>query len=189
MLKSSVATAAILAVAVPVVSSQAEAGIANGNDNALTVSGHINRSLIYADNGSHDTLFHADGGTANSRMRFVVSGSLTDQVSVGALHEMNMLASGADAGAYDFDAAGGVNKNQNNTQDWATRQSNVAFTHKAAGKLTIGKSTQSDNNAGSAWGGSNFGTGGLNHSGGMTFVRSSTPSTVSTATAASVYDV
>lgn len=187
MLKSSVATAAILAVAVPVVSSQAEAGIANGNDNALTVSGHINRSLIYADNGSHDTLFHADGGTANSRMRFVVSGSLTDQVSVGALHEMNMLASGADAGAYDFDAAGGVNKNQNNTQDWATRQSNVAFTHKAAGKLTIGKSTQSDNNAGSAWGGSNFGTGGLNHSGGMTFVRSSTPSTVSTATAASVF--
>ena len=52
MLKSSVATAAILAVAVPVVSSQAQAGIANGNDNALTVSGHINRSLIYADDGS-----------------------------------------------------------------------------------------------------------------------------------------
>jgi hypothetical protein len=186
MLKSSVATAALLAVAVPVVSSQAEAGIANGNDNALTVSGHINRSLIHADDGIREELFHVDGGTANSRMRFIASGSLTDQVSVGALHEMNMIT-GVDAGAFDFDGAGTVDKDQRNIQDWAARQSNVAFTHKAAGKLTIGKSTQVDNNATSAWGGNNFGTGGLNHSGAVTFVRSSTPGTVSTVTASSAF--
>jgi hypothetical protein len=186
MLKSSVATAAILAVAVPVVSSQAQAGIANGNDNALTVSGHVNRSLIYADDGSREELFHVDGGTANSRMRFVVSGSLTEQVSMGAMHEMNMIP-GVDAGAFDFDGAGTVDKDQRNIQDWAMRQSNVAFTHKAAGKLTIGKSTQVDNNATSAWGGNNFGTGGLNHSGAMTFVRTSTPGTVSTVTASSAF--
>jgi hypothetical protein len=186
MLKSSVATAALLAVAAPVVSSQAQAGIANGNDNALTVSGHINRSLIYADDGSREELFHVDGGTANSRMRFVVSGSLTDQVSMGALHEMNMIT-GVDAGAFDFDGAGTVDKDQRNAQDWAVRQSNVAFTHKAAGKLTIGRSNQADNNATSAWGGNNFGTGGLNHSGTVTFVRSSTPGTVSTVTAGSAF--
>jgi len=93
ILKTSVASAALLAVAVPVTSTSAVAGVKNGNDNALTISGHINRSIVYIEDGTYEELNHVDGGTANSRMRFIVSGSLTDTLSIGGTYEMNMANS------------------------------------------------------------------------------------------------
>jgi len=60
-LKTSVAVAALFAVAAPVVSSPAEAGLANGNDNGVVISGAINRSLMYVDNGSANGWLNTDG--------------------------------------------------------------------------------------------------------------------------------
>ena len=101
ILKTSVASAALLAVAAPVVSTSAVAEVKNGNDNGLTISGHINRSIVFMDDGSFEEMAHVDGGTANSRMRFIVTGSLTDSLSVGGTYEMNM-ANSNDIGQTDL---------------------------------------------------------------------------------------
>jgi len=186
ILKTSVASAALLAVAAPVTSTSAIAGVKNGNDNALTISGHINRSLVYIDDGTSEELMNVDGGTANSRMRFIVSGSLTDSLSIGGTYEMNMansrdlanmdLSEGSNAGIDREDAGSDSN--------FAVRQANISFAHKAAGSLTIGQSTQPNNNGVSAWGGNNIGTGGLSHSGDTEFVDNTDATTETTITAA-----
>jgi len=186
ILKTSVASAALLAVAVPVTSTSAVAGVKNGNDNALTISGHVTRSIVYIDDGTTEELMHVDGGTANSRMRFIVSGSLTDTLSIGGTYEMNMansndlanmdLSEGTNV-SVDRDTAGG-------DSTFAVRQANISFAHKAAGSLTIGQSTQPNNNGGSAWGGNNIGTGGLSHSGDTEFLDNTDTLTETAITAA-----
>jgi hypothetical protein len=187
VLKSSVASAAILAVAAPVISSQAEAGMKNGNDNSLTVSGHINRSVNLLDNGNSEELFHVDGGTANSRLRFIVSGSISENVSVGGLYESNMAVSNSD---YSFEHATNTNGYDEDTiaaDTWDNRRAEISFSHKTAGKLTIGKTNQSDNNASSAWGGSNFGTGGMSQMSAVEFRDSTAPQTGTNITVAGVF--
>ena len=185
ILKTSVASAALLAVAAPVTSTSAVAEVKNGNDNGLTISGHINRSMVHLDDGSFEELFHVDGGTANSRMRFIATGSLTDSLSIGGTYEMNMALSN-DINNTDFDATttGIDHETTADAADFAVRQANISFKHKAAGALTIGQSTEPNNNAGSAWGGNNFGTGGLNHMGDVTFRDSTAPTANTTITAA-----
>lgn len=190
ILKSSVATAAILAVAAPVISSQAEAGIANGNDNALTVSGHINRSILLLDDGSHEKLMHVDGGTANSRMRFVVSGSISDQVAVGGLYEMNMANL---SGGWDNITASTDGNDRMTTNDaaFAVRRAEISFNHATAGKLTIGQTNMADNSAVSAWGGGNHSTGGASAMSGTQFIDTTAPLTDTSITVAGqlgIYD-
>ena len=107
-LKASVAAAALIAVAAPVISSPAEAGLANGNDNSVVISGSLNRALMYTDNGTANDWSNVDGGTDNSRLRILVSGKLTDSIKVGGVWEANLPVSndggltsnqGADDGA------------------------------------------------------------------------------------------
>lgn len=186
ILKTSVASAALLAVAVPVTSTSAVAGVKNGNDNALTISGHVTRSIVYIDDGTTEELMHVDGGTANSRMRFIVSGSLTDTLSIGGTYEMNM-ANSNDLANMDLSAGtNAVNDREDAGGDsaFAVRQANISFAHKAAGSLTIGQSTQPNNNGGSAWGGNNIGTGGLSHSGDTEFLDNTDTLTETAITAA-----
>jgi hypothetical protein len=190
ILKSSVATAAILAVAAPVISSQAEAGIKNGNDNALTVSGHINRSILLLDDGSHEKMMHVDGGTANSRMRFVVSGSISDQVAVGGLYEMNMANL---SGGWDNITASTDGNDRMTTNDaaFAVRRAEISFNHATAGKLTIGQTNMADNSAVSAWGGGNHSTGGASAMSGTQFIDTTAPLTDTAITVAGqlgIYD-
>jgi hypothetical protein len=184
ILKTSVASAALLAVAAPVVSTSAVAEVKNGNDNGLTISGHINRSIVFMDDGSFEEMTHVDGGTANSRMRFIVTGSLTDSLSVGGTYEMNMANSNNLTSTDLSGTATGIDHEATADAAFAVRQANISFKHKAAGALTIGQSTQPNNNAGSAWGGNNFGTGGLNHTGDMEFRDSSAPAANTGITAA-----
>ena len=187
ILKTSVASAALLAVAAPVTSTSAVAEVKNGNDNGLTISGHINRSVVLLDDGTFDEFMHVDGGTANSRMRFIVTGSLTDTVSIGGTYEMNM-ANSNDIATADFSGATtGIDRSTNGDNAFAVRQANISFKHKAAGSLTIGQSTQPNNNAGSAWGGNNFGTGGLNHMGDVEFRDNTAPMTNTSLTAANQF--
>jgi hypothetical protein len=187
ILKTSVAGAALLAVAAPVTSTSAVAEVKNGNDNGLTISGHINRSIVMLDDGTHEEVAHVDGGTANSRMRFIVTGSLTDSMSIGGTYEMNM-ANSNDIATADFSGAtNGVDNYTDDDSAFAVRQANIAFKHKAAGTLTIGQSTEPANNAGSAWGGNNFGTGGLNHMGDVEFRDNTALGTNTSITAAAQF--
>jgi len=143
-LKASVAAAALVAVAAPVVSSPAEAGLANGNDNGVVISGAINRSLLYTDNGRANDWTNVDGGTDNSRIRVLVSGKLTESISVGGVWEANLPTenstavtnAGADIGA-TVDAGDSA---------FAVRKTEISFTHATMGKLSFGDHDTSSNN-------------------------------------------
>jgi hypothetical protein len=146
-LKTSVAAAALFAVSAPVVSSPAEAGMANGNDNGVVISGSLNRSMQYIDNGVSNRWVNTDGGTDNSRLRILVSGQITESVKVGGTWEANLpgsnrqgettstvtgtagsLTSGGDDGTFGF------------------RKSDIKFTHSTLGSFSIGQGAVASNN-------------------------------------------
>ena len=144
-LKASVAAAALFAVSAPVVSSPAEAGLANGNDNGVIISGTLARSLQYVDNGSANAWVHTDGSTDNSRLRILVSGQLTESIKVGGTWEANLPLTNASSATNSTGttegtvAAGG-------SSAFALRVTDIKFTHATMGSLTIGRgSTASDN--------------------------------------------
>ncbi len=54
----------------------------------LTVSGQVNRGLLYVDNGDKDDFFHVDNDNSSTRVRFVGTGDLTEDITVGAQIEV-----------------------------------------------------------------------------------------------------
>ena len=163
-LKASVAAAALIAVAAPVISSPAEAGLANGNDNGVVISGALNRALMYADNGKANDWTNVDGGTDNSRLRILVSGKLTDTINVGGVWEANLPISSSQA----LTSNQGSDIGATTTTDAAFgfRKTEVTFTHATMGKLSIGQSSTSSDNKPSLDGTTNNNAG-ITHGGGM----------------------
>jgi hypothetical protein len=134
VLKTSVAAAALVAVAAPAVVSPAEAGLNNGNKNSLVMSGQIARAMIYQDDGNSSQLFHTGGPDTTTRMRWIATGQMTESITIGGLIEMNTPGNGRTI------SLNGSGSNMETIADtaWGTRHERVTFTHKAAGKLSIG---------------------------------------------------
>jgi hypothetical protein len=163
-LKTSVAAAALFAVAAPVVSGPAEAGLANGNDNGVVISGSLNRALQYVDNGVANDWIQTDGGTDNSRLRILVSGQLTESIAVGGTWEANLPNSQPQGSTTTTDtgAQGGVTAGAD--AGFTLRVSEISFKHATMGQLTIGQgSTSSDNKPG--MGSTTSGNAGMSHGG------------------------
>jgi hypothetical protein len=163
-LKASVAAAALIAVAAPVISSPAEAGLKNGNDNSVTISGSLNRALMYADNGTANDWSNVDGGTDNSRLRILVSGKLTDSIDVGGVWEANLPISNSQGLTSNQGADDGATTNAD--QAFKFRKTEVTFTHATMGKLSIGQSSTASDNKPSLDGTVNNNAG-ISHGGGM----------------------
>ena len=181
-LKASVAAAALIAVAAPVISSPAEAGLANGNDNGVVISGALNRSLMYADNGKANDWSNVDGGTDNSRLRILVSGKLTDSIKVGGVWEANLPISSAQGTVSNQ----GTDSGATTTADaaFSFRKTEVTFTHATMGKLSIGQSSTASDNKPSLDGTTNNNAG-ITHGGGMmVFDKTANANTAVTAGAA-----
>ncbi len=61
----------------------------NANTITLKVSGQVNKSVLYADNGPNDEIFIAtDNDNTGTRFRFVASGRLNEDVTAGATIEL-----------------------------------------------------------------------------------------------------
>ena len=165
-LKASVAAAALIAVAAPVISSPAEAGLANGNDNGVVISGALNRALMYADNGKANDWSNVDGGTDNSRLRILVSGKLTDSIKVGGVWEANLPNSQPQGNTSSQGSDSGATTNAADSGSFGFRKTEVTFTHATMGKLSIGQSSTSSDNKPSLDGTTNNNAG-ITHGGGM----------------------
>jgi hypothetical protein len=137
-LKSSVAVAALFAIAAPVTS---EAGnITNGKTAKLAISGQIVKTLSRIDDGSSDKAFLSDGAATSSRLRWVASSKLSDSVTVGGAIEMNVPHSNP-AGSMTLGSpnADGV---QNTTGTaWGMRHNYVYVSSKSMGKLMVGQTS------------------------------------------------
>jgi hypothetical protein len=54
----------------------------------LTVSGQVNRGVLFVDNGDTSDIFHVDNDNSSTRLRFVGTGTLTEDVTVGSQIEV-----------------------------------------------------------------------------------------------------
>jgi len=167
VLKSSVAAAALVAVAAPVISSSAQAGLANGNDNTVVMSGQLVRSIMYVDNGDSNGIEHVEGGNDNdSRFRIIVSGKLTESVDVGGVFETRLPLSNQQSA--QTTARNGVMTSAGDVSTWGFRKTEVTFNHATMGKLSIGQSsTASDVRPSLGFAGNN--NGGVTNGGAILF--------------------
>ena len=60
------------------------AEVSSGGDVSLTLSGQVNRALLWADDGANSRVFHVDNDNSSTRFRLVGNGSLNQNVDVGA---------------------------------------------------------------------------------------------------------
>jgi len=138
-LKSSVAVAALFAVAAPV----ANADIKNGNKNSLTVSGQVVRALFHADDGTSEKTFQGGGNWTASRVRWIASGKVNENVTAGATIEMNIPISQV-TGSEALGTPSGIDSAQSDST-WAIRHQYVWVKHKKLGKLSMGNTDPAAN--------------------------------------------
>jgi len=173
VLKTSVAAAALMAVAAPAVVSPAQAELSNGNKNKLVMSGQIARSLVYQDNGQDASLFNVDGIDTATRLRWIASGQMTESVTVGGIIEMNMPRSNS---TYSLGQRGTADTSTD-AATWGMRKTEVTFAHKAAGKFYIGQGSAAGDGASTnslgSWGPS-MSAQGAGGAGSSAFVNSAT---------------
>ena len=149
-LKTSVAAAALFAVAVPSV----EAGtVSNGNGNSVTLSGQVSKAIFYVDDGKDSRSAIGDNDNSGSRFRILGSGKVNEALSVGTALEVefqdnalnNFTVDDTNANSTDSGANGDSGFGQSN---FTQRRMEAYFNHKQFGKLSIGQGpTASDGTA------------------------------------------
>ena len=101
----------------------------------LTVSGHLNRMVQLVDNGVNSEVRHVTNQQSRSRVRWVGTGKLTDDISVRTLIEFgnsDAISSGQSIQATEF------NGNGTSSGTFDTRHIDLQLTSKSMGKLYLG---------------------------------------------------
>ena len=112
--------------------------VTSGNDKVkLSISGQINRALLYVDNGDRDDFFHVDNDNSSTRLRLLGSAELSDDITVGTQLEAEFLSNSTTDIRIDQDSASSASLKE--------RKIEVYADSKALGRLWIGQgSTASD---------------------------------------------
>ena len=75
----------------------------------LSVSGQVNRGVLFADNGDDSEVFYIDNDNSSTRVRFVGTGQLTDDISVGTQIEVQFESNSTAAISNNQDSPAGPN--------------------------------------------------------------------------------
>ena len=112
--------------------------VKSGKDKvSLSVSGQVNRMLLYASDGRDSRLFHADNDQSSTRVRFKGKATLDDEWSAGATFEAEL----------ESNSSGKVTIEENIEKDVSLKERKLElfFKSKRLGKLSLGQgSTASD---------------------------------------------
>ncbi len=98
----------------------------------LVISGHINRIVQYRDNGTKSGVIHATSNLSRSRIRWIGTGELNDDITIGTYIEFgndSAISSSQDLG---------VNSDQNSLA-LDERHIDLSITSKTLGKIYIGQ--------------------------------------------------
>lgn len=113
--------------------------VSSGNENIqLEVSGQVNRAVLYVNDGDQDEVFHVDNDNSSTRVRFVGSGRLSDDFSVGALFEVQFESNSS--ASIDIDQAGEVGPN-----NFTERHLTAYLDSKRFGRLWFGQGDTASN--------------------------------------------
>ena len=116
--------------------------VKSGKDKvSLSVSGQVNRMLLYASDGRESRLFHADNDQSSTRVRFKGKATLDDEWSAGATFEAELESNSSGSVAIEDTGVGG----DSNKASLKERKLELLFKSKRLGKLSLGQgSTASD---------------------------------------------
>jgi hypothetical protein len=114
-------------------------GVTSGKKGVkLTVSGQVNRGLLYVDNGDQDDFFHVDNDNSSTRVRFVGTGVLTDDITVGSQIEVQFESNSTAAISIDQDGSAGPN-------NFTERKLELYVDSKRFGRLWLGQGDTASN--------------------------------------------
>ena len=116
--------------------------VKSGKDKvSLSVSGQVNRLLLYASDGRDSRFFHADNDQSSTRVRFKGKAKLDDEWSAGATFEAELESNSSSSVAIEDTGVGG----DSNKASLKERKLELFFKSKRLGKLSLGQgSTASD---------------------------------------------
>ena len=116
--------------------------VKSGKDKvSLSVSGQVNRMLLYASDGRDSRVFHADNDQSSTRVRFKGKAKLDDEWSAGATFEAELESNSSGSVTIDDTGVGG----DSNKASLKERKLELFFKSKRLGKLSLGQgSTASD---------------------------------------------
>ncbi|MBM3565339.1 MAG: hypothetical protein FJX42_04410 [Alphaproteobacteria bacterium] len=139
LLKTSVAAAALVAVAAP---TMAQSNFETGQPKVkLKLFGHVNKSLMWMDDGHNGRTFVGDHGAVSTRMGFLATAPVTADVNFGALWEVEWKENNLRAvSVYNSPASSGGNTDYNQgDSSFVIRHQDVWVNHKQFGKLSLGQ--------------------------------------------------
>ena len=114
-------------------------GVTSGNGNIkLSVSGQVNRGVLYVDDGADEQFFHVDNDNSSTRVRFVGSGSFSDDISVGTVVEVQ----------FESNSTANIKMNQDSAtgdDNFTQRKLELYFDHKRYGRLWLGQGDTASN--------------------------------------------
>lgn len=131
---SLILAAAATIVAAPALAAEVSSG---NNDVSLTLSGQVNRALLWADDGANSRVLHVDNDNSSTRMRLVGNGALNQDTAVGAQIEVEIESESSSDIAIDGTGAGGGT--------FTERKLEVYFDHRRYGKLWLGQGDTASN--------------------------------------------
>ncbi|WP_157772199.1 porin [Zobellella denitrificans] len=110
----------------------ASRSVTSGNDSIrLSLSGHVNRALLYADDGQDGDLYHVDNDASSTRVRLIGEGDVGNELTVGTAIELQLESnSTADVNQENESVSGDT---------ISERRLEIYFDHQRYGKLWLGQ--------------------------------------------------
>jgi len=104
----------------------------------LSLSGQVNRGVLYADDGAETEILHVDNDNSSTRIRFVGSGQYNEDITVGAQIEVQFESNSTANIKIDGSAPGG-------TDGFTERKLELFFDHARFGRLWLGQGDTASN--------------------------------------------
>ena len=123
----------------PVAPPEAVQPVVSGADRIrLSISGQVNRALLFSEDGEQAKVFFVDNDNASSRIRLEAAGEVTEDIGVGAVIEAELQSNSTREVSQDEESTGSAS--------FADRRVEVYFDSATFGTLFLGQGhTASDN--------------------------------------------
>ncbi len=112
--------------------------VQSGNENVrLTLSGQVNRGVLFADNGSDSEVFHVDNDNSSTRFRFIGEGDLDNDITVGTQIEVQ----------FESNSTADISFNQSDATDaeFTERKLELYFDSERYGRVWLGQGDTASN--------------------------------------------
>lgn len=113
--------------------------VTSGQDRVkLSVSGQVNRGLLYADDGEQGEWFHVDNDNSSTRVRLIGTGQVTDDLSVGTQIEVQFESNSSSEVNQD-------NKRNVGPNSFTERKLELFVDSRRFGRLSVGQGDTASN--------------------------------------------